>query len=167
MLAVKAGEPLEDQGPTPRRCSTKSRATTSASQPLDQKPYWHVERARIGDTRKVPVELIVNGQSVETQEIEADGNVQRPDVRLHAQALELGRRPRSSPAAHTNPVFVEVDGKPIRASQQAAPSGASTRSMSAGTQKRKASARPSAKPPQPPTTKPAKPTARSSRKLLK
>ena len=33
---------------------------------LDQKPYWHVERARIGDTRKVPVELIVNGHAVET-----------------------------------------------------------------------------------------------------
>ncbi len=31
---------------------------------LDQKPYWHIERARIGETRKVPVELIVNGQAV-------------------------------------------------------------------------------------------------------
>ncbi len=29
---------------------------------LDQKPYWHIERARIGDSRKVPVELIVNGR---------------------------------------------------------------------------------------------------------
>src|SRR5258708_2649359 len=27
---------------------------------LEQKPYWHIERARIGETRKVPVELIVN-----------------------------------------------------------------------------------------------------------
>ena len=24
--------------------------------PADQKPYWHIERARIGDTREVPVE---------------------------------------------------------------------------------------------------------------
>src|SRR4051812_34134687 len=26
----------------------------------NQKPYWNVERARIGETREVPVELIVN-----------------------------------------------------------------------------------------------------------
>src|SRR5690606_10017713 len=43
--------------------------------PLDQKPYWHVERARIGDTRRVPVELIVNGEAVARQEIEADGRI--------------------------------------------------------------------------------------------
>ena len=29
----------------------------------DQKPYWELERARIGSSRNVPVELIVNGQS--------------------------------------------------------------------------------------------------------
>src|SRR5581483_9065056 len=29
--------------------------------PLNQKPYWDVERARIGETRTVPVELVVNG----------------------------------------------------------------------------------------------------------
>ena len=29
--------------------------------PLDQKPYWDVERARIGQSRKVKVEVIVNG----------------------------------------------------------------------------------------------------------
>jgi len=34
---------------------------------LDEKPYWHVERARIDNTRKVPVELIVNGYPVETK----------------------------------------------------------------------------------------------------
>ena len=27
----------------------------------DEKPYWDVERARIGDTRQVPVEIVVNG----------------------------------------------------------------------------------------------------------
>ena len=30
---------------------------------LEQKPYWDLERARMGETRKVPVEVIVNGQS--------------------------------------------------------------------------------------------------------
>ncbi len=87
--------------------------------PLDAKPYWHVERARIGDSRKVPVELIVNGQSVETKEIDADGKVQ--DLTFdytpkHSSWVAL----RIFPSCHTNPVFVEVDGKPIRASKRSA-----------------------------------------------
>jgi len=44
------------------------------NRPLRSKPYWHVERARIGDTRKVPVELVVNGIVVETQEVVGDGS---------------------------------------------------------------------------------------------
>jgi hypothetical protein len=86
---------------------------------LDQKPYWHVERARIGDTRKVPVELIVNGIAVEKKEIEADGRVQDLSfdyVPKHSSWVAL----RIFPACHTNPVFVEVDGKPIRASKKSA-----------------------------------------------
>lgn len=87
--------------------------------PLDQPPYWHIERARIGDSRKVPVELVVNGVVVEQKEIEADGQ---------AHHLAFDFTPKQSswvalrvfPAAHTNPVFVEVDGKPIRASRRSA-----------------------------------------------
>ena len=30
--------------------------------PYDQKPYWDVERARAGNTREVPVEIVVNGK---------------------------------------------------------------------------------------------------------
>ena len=87
--------------------------------PLDQKPYWHVERARIGDSNKVPVELIVNGHAVARQELVADGTVQElsfdytPD-RSSWVALRI------FPTAHTNPVFVEVDGQPIRASKKSA-----------------------------------------------
>src|SRR5207244_2187491 len=43
------------------------------STPLDRKPYWDLERSRIGPSRKVPVELIVNGESVAKKEINADG----------------------------------------------------------------------------------------------
>jgi hypothetical protein len=87
--------------------------------PLDQKPYWHVERARIGDTRKVPVELIVNGISVEKKEIEADGKVQDLTFNYtpkHSSWVAL----RIFPSCHTNPAFVEVDSKPIRASKRSA-----------------------------------------------
>ncbi|MEJ7607939.1 MAG: CehA/McbA family metallohydrolase, partial [Bryobacteraceae bacterium] len=41
----------------------------------DKKPYWDVERARIASTRRVPVELVVNGQAVARQEIDADGSL--------------------------------------------------------------------------------------------
>ena len=86
---------------------------------LDEKPYWHLERARVEETRKVPVELIVNGQSVETKEIVADGKVNE---------LQFDYTPKMSswiavrifPSSHTNPVFVEVDGQPIRASKRSA-----------------------------------------------
>jgi hypothetical protein len=87
--------------------------------PLDQKPYWHVERARIGNSRNVPVELVVNGRPIQTREIAADGSTQE---------LEFDWAPQRSswvalrilPSCHTNPIFVEVDGKPIRASQRSA-----------------------------------------------
>lgn len=89
------------------------------SRPLSEKPYWHIERARIGASRRVPVELIVNGWPVETREIEADGSLQ--DIAF------TYKPPRSSWIAvriygscHTNPIFVEVDGKPIRASRRSA-----------------------------------------------
>lgn len=86
---------------------------------LDDKPYWHVERARVGNSRKAPVELIVNGYPVARQEIEADGSVKQltfdADIR-HSSWVAL----RIMPTAHTNPIFVEVDGKPIRASRRSA-----------------------------------------------
>ena len=44
--------------------------------PLDQKPYWDIERSRIERTRKVPVEVIVNGYPVDRREILADGKIQ-------------------------------------------------------------------------------------------
>jgi len=87
--------------------------------PLDSKPYWHVERARIGETRKIPVELIVNGHVVQTREVIADGGI--VDVAFdytpkHSSWVAV----RVFAAAHTNPVFVEVDGQPIRASKRSA-----------------------------------------------
>jgi len=86
---------------------------------LDQKPYWHIERARIGDSRKVPVEIIVNGQPAARDEIVADGTT-RPmtfEVDLaHSSWIAV----RILPSVHTNPVFVEIGGKPVRASRKSA-----------------------------------------------
>jgi hypothetical protein len=87
--------------------------------PLSAKPYWELERARIGGTRKVTLELIVNGLPVARQEIEADGSFH--DVKF---SLPIKRSSwvalRIYPSSHTNPVFVIVDGKPIRASRKSA-----------------------------------------------
>jgi hypothetical protein len=67
----------------------------------------------------VPVELIVNGQPVAKQLIEADGRIE--DVRFEYQPERSSWIAiRVFPAAHTNPIFVEVDGAPIRASKLSA-----------------------------------------------
>jgi len=83
-----------------------------AQSALTQQPYWNIERARIGTTRKVNVELIVNGKPVDTTEIMADGkwndvSFSYPVTTSSWVAL------RVYPSSHTNPVFVIVDGKPI------------------------------------------------------
>lgn len=86
---------------------------------LDQKPYWHIERSRIGNSRKVPVELIVNGQPVATAEVEADGSTKSLsfDVDIdHSSWIAV----RVLPSVHTNPIFVNVAGKPVRASRRSA-----------------------------------------------
>lgn len=87
--------------------------------PSNQKPYWAVERARIGDTREVPVELVVNGKAVARKQVIADGAVR--DVSFDVPiARSSWVAIRILPAAHTNPIFVIVDNKPIRASRESA-----------------------------------------------
>ena len=71
--------------------TSRPRPARSTTRPLDEKPYWDLERARIGDTRKVPVEVIVNGQPVAKTEITADGNDPGRLVRRADREVELGR----------------------------------------------------------------------------
>ncbi len=84
---------------------------------VDKKPYWDIERARIGETREVPLELLVNGVPVARKLIVADGKTQ--DVSFE---VEIKRSSwvamRILPSSHTNPIFVLVGGKPIRASRR-------------------------------------------------
>ena len=81
--------------------------------PYDQKPYWSLERARIGNSRRVPLELIVNGVAVDRREIPADGKLQ-PVAFDYALPESAWIALRVLPSSHTNPVFVLVGGKPIR-----------------------------------------------------
>lgn len=80
--------------------------------PYDEKPYWSLERARIAATRKVPVEIVVNGEAVACQDIVADGKVQQLtfDVPIHRSSWIAVR---ILPSSHTDPIFVVVNKKPI------------------------------------------------------
>ncbi len=80
--------------------------------PRNEKPFWHLERARIGDTREVPLEIIVNGSPVLTTNIVADGH-----LRDLAFQIKIERSSwvavRILPSSHTNPIWVPVGGKPF------------------------------------------------------
>jgi hypothetical protein len=94
---------------------------------LDEKPdraalqgwYWSIERARRGESRDVPVEVVVNGYPVARKIVTADGKAQ--DISFEVQIERSSWVALRIPgASHTNPIFVLVDGKPIRASRRSA-----------------------------------------------
>ena len=86
---------------------------------IDQTPYWHIERARIENTREVPVELVMNGKPVDHKNIVADGTIRDLDFDVQVERSSwLAVRILGS--SHTNPIFVLVNGRPIRASRESA-----------------------------------------------
>lgn len=98
---------------------TSETKAIQASFPFIPSVSWHIERARIGTTREVAVELVVNGVAVDRATIVADGkprpvSFNTPVVRSSWVALRI------LPSGHTHPVFVQVGGKPIRASKRSA-----------------------------------------------
>jgi hypothetical protein len=89
-----------------------------AKRPLTEKPYWDIERARTGISRKVPVELIVNGVPVDTAMIEADGKVK--DVSFsYPISGSCWAALRVYPSSHSNPIFIEVSAKQINEKKSA------------------------------------------------
>jgi len=80
---------------------------------------WHIENARIGNTREVAVELVANGIAVGKTAILADGTprpVRFDTVLARSSWVAL----RILPSAHTHPVFALAGGKPVRASRRSA-----------------------------------------------
>jgi hypothetical protein len=126
LLAGRHGSEIKLSGPEAVRIAARVAARldeqpneTVRGQRYDQKPYWDIERARIENTRTVPVEVILNGKPVARKNILADGAPQEiafdvPVERSSWIALRI------VPSSHTNPVFITVGGKPIRASRQSA-----------------------------------------------
>jgi hypothetical protein len=85
----------------------------------DNRNGWHLENARIGITREVPIELLVNGIAVEKTHLVADGEPRT--VKFHplisrSSWIAL----RILPSSHTHPIFVGVEQKSIRASKRSA-----------------------------------------------
>ncbi len=87
--------------------------------PLDEKPYWDIERARRGTSRKVKLEVVINGLPAASKDIEADGSLQEVAFDLPIKKSSWVAL-RILPSSHTNPIFVMVGGKPVRASRKSA-----------------------------------------------
>ncbi len=85
----------------------------------DQKPYWDVERARVEGTREVPVEIVVNGKAVASKNVLADGQIREIEFEVPVERSSWIAA-RILYSSHTNPMFVEVGGKPIRPSRRSA-----------------------------------------------
>jgi hypothetical protein len=107
-IALRAAANLEAQ---PNEAIRRAR--------VDDKPYWDLERARIGTTREVPVEIVVNGLPVASQKLVADGTTRTLtfEVKIDRSSWIAAR---ILPSSHTNPIFAIVGGKPIRASRRSA-----------------------------------------------
>jgi len=87
--------------------------------PYNEKPFWDLERSRLGTTRKVPIEVVVEGLPVARTEIVADGSIQKINFNIPISKSSWIAL-RILPSSHTNPIFVLVGGKPIRPSRQSA-----------------------------------------------
>jgi hypothetical protein len=83
----------------------------------DQKPYWNIERARLGKSRAVPLEVIVNGLAVTNIPVAADGALQDVafDVRIERSSWVALRILGSS---HSNPIWVLVEGRKFAPSRR-------------------------------------------------
>jgi len=84
-----------------------------------EKPYWHLERARLPGSRSVEVELLVNGYPVAKKKMRADGMTREVSFEVSIERSSwLTMRVLGS--SHTNPVWVIVNDEPVRASKRSA-----------------------------------------------
>jgi hypothetical protein len=77
---------------------------------------WNIERARRGTSRFVVIEVIVNGKAVASQQILADGSIQR--IKMDIQMQRSGWVAlRLMGGGHSNPIYVLVNNQPVRGSR--------------------------------------------------
>ncbi len=117
-LALAAPGPVKVSAKVAARLDEKANDRVRTA-PYQSKPYWDIERARVADSRKVAVEVLVNGYPAGRKEIDADGSL--GEIAFEVPIKESSWIAlRILPSSHTNPVFVLVGGKPIRASKRSA-----------------------------------------------
>ena len=85
--------------------------------PFDPIP-WGIENAATGDS-EVMLEIIRNGKPVDQLKIKADGNLSNYTFEIPVEESSWIAA-RIFPSSHTNPIFVLVDNKPVRASRKSA-----------------------------------------------
>lgn len=76
------------------------------------KSYWSIEWSRVGLSRKVLAELIINGKPVDTITVVADGRLNKISFDYKVEK-SCWAAIRVWGSAHSNPVFIVVDNKPI------------------------------------------------------
>lgn len=114
---------LAEPGTVTVRARVAARLDEDASdireRPRDEKPYWHLERARVGAERVVPVEVVVNGRVAAIEHLPADGTERTLEFAVNIERSSWVAL-RILYSSHTNPVFVLVGDAPIRASRRSA-----------------------------------------------
>jgi hypothetical protein len=97
---------------------TKVEQGIRAKEP-DDSPFWHIERCRIGDSRQVSAEIILNGEPIASRKINADGKPVWFETEVGVkQSSWLAIR--VLPSSHSNPISISVGNKPLRASRDSA-----------------------------------------------
>lgn len=120
-LSLRSGELLSVRATVAAWMPEQPTALESfiATSDAQRQPAWDIARARIPGTRDVAVELVMNGHTVASQPITADGKWRTLTFQVPVEQsswLAL----RIFPSSHSNPVFLNVDGKPIRSSSASA-----------------------------------------------
>jgi hypothetical protein len=113
------GEGLKLSGPGKVKVKAKIAARLEETPVADDLPVWHIEHARIGASRTVTVEVVVNGKAVACKVIVADGKLRNFTLDIDIRQSSWVAL-RILPSGHTHPIFVEVADKPIRASRRSA-----------------------------------------------
>ncbi len=114
-LTLSGAQPLNVQVDAVARLEPEVSAATEALRNLgpQDKPYGHLERSRLGESRRVAVELLINGLPVEARTLEADGAIRRLEF-TYTPVGSCWIALRIRGGAHTNPIWVSVAGAPIR-----------------------------------------------------
>jgi len=100
-------------------CLLPARPVRDIAPDSPSRPAWSPEYARVAESRDITVEMVVNGRPVATRRVVADGALR--DVAFDV-AVERSSwiALRILGSAHTNPIFIVVNERPIRASRRSA-----------------------------------------------